>query len=937
MRAFGLSHYVKAGLFYTLFYPIFFMPVVFSNHIFPSDGLHPAFYSSFELWTNYVFAGYPAVAAIESQDLYPLTYLFSNLPRGFNLFILSVYILSSFFVYGYIHTVINSTFAGLTGGLIFGLSGFMIAHLGHGSMVHAAIWLPLLIWSLEKLRRSISYLWFILAIAAITLSFLAGHPQISVYSIILSSVYVLILGRSTAIGQTKYLIIYFMILVVGCLLASVQLFPTLELMSQSVRSEMSFGQFVSYALPLDQVIQLIFPYAFGGSGSPYTGAYFGAWNLAELTGFVGITTLFFAAVGSSVSRRNTLAAFWLITSLVMLLLAFGDLTPVARLMYHLPIVNKFRAPARHFFEMSFAMSVLAAIGMHRLQMIKLPKTFVIYGSVILVILLLLTLLNYGNLTDIAIKHGIEIPSSHKTVSLIIPCLIFMVFIGVMVFWNKQPKNHLRQVIVLIIVIIDLSSFAWFYEWKYAAPNASALHQPHYAKRYEQLLADSHQRFLPLDGYQSRVLPGASSRLFQVPSVSGYGPFLLSRFSELTTMSKAGTAGPLILGSRDRVLDLLSVRFVSRLINRDTISEKGIVWSSDDLNITLGSGCNTPNPNDIRFVLPKSIEVTKIALVSVMGCSTQIKDEDEVVEITLMDANQGIVKKSLRAGRDTSEWAFDCPDVRPHMQHSRARVFRSWKASRAGVNGRCQGHSYFTTIELDHNTEAKAIDLRYSSARGSIGIRKLSLVNDKTEESYPLTAYEEVLSQKARWQHVDNINGSDVFENTRAMPRVWLVSEVLQAAPEAIVKAIKHSTLPDGRTFEPSQTALIEEPLTFRLEQPDSLATATIVKHDNMSIEIQTNSRVPAFLVLSDIYYPGWKATIDGVKTHIFRTNYILRGILVPAGGHSIRFDYSPMSFYWGALISTLTLLLLAVSLTVVSLRRKGALFPAWSNHLNPSL
>jgi len=252
------------------------------------------------------------------------------------------------------------------------------------------------------------------------------------------------------------------------------------------------------------------------------------------------------------------------------------------------------------------------------------------------------------------------------------------------------------------------------------------------------------------------------------------------------------------------------------------------------------------------------------------------------------------------------------------------VFTSWEASRAGIRSGCQGHSYFTTIALDYKTEIKEIDLQYRNARGSIHIHKLSLVNDETQISHPLTDYEAVLGQTERWQHVENINDSYIFENVHAMPRVWLVPEVLRATPETIFKAIRHSILPNGRTFDPSQTALVEEPLTFRLEQSDPFATATIVKHDSMSIEIQTDSRSPAFLVLRDIYYPGWKATIDGVHTHIFRTNYILRGILVPAGGHIIRFDYTPMSFYWGALISTLTLLILAASLTTASLRRQGS-------------
>jgi uncharacterized membrane protein YfhO len=86
-----------------------------------------------------------------------------------------------------------------------------------------------------------------------------------------------------------------------------------------------------------------------------------------------------------------------------------------------------------------------------------------------------------------------------------------------------------------------------------------------------------------------------------------------------------------------------------------------------------------------------------------------------------------------------------------------------------------------------------------------------------------------------------------------------------------------------------------------------MASAQIVHLSNTRIEIHTNSASPCFLVLSDVYYPGWKATIDGNPTHIFQTNYVLRGVMVPAGGHIVHFEFRPKSFYWGAGISIISL------------------------------
>ncbi|MEQ9623722.1 YfhO family protein [Coleofasciculus chthonoplastes] len=105
-------------------------------------------------------------------------------------------------------------------------------------------------------------------------------------------------------------------------------------------------------------------------------------------------------------------------------------------------------------------------------------------------------------------------------------------------------------------------------------------------------------------------------------------------------------------------------------------------------------------------------------------------------------------------------------------------------------------------------------------------------------------------------------------------------------------------------------ALVEAPLTFRSQNPDVAATAEIISLSNSQIEIQTDSTSPAFLVLSDVYYPGWNATIDGKPIPIFQTNYVLRGVQIPAGNHRVTFEFNPVSFHLGLGVSSASLVLL---------------------------
>jgi hypothetical protein len=71
--------------------------------------------------------------------------------------------------------------------------------------------------------------------------------------------------------------------------------------------------------------------------------------------------------------------------------------------------------------------------------------------------------------------------------------------------------------------------------------------------------------------------------------------------------------------------------------------------------------------------------------------------------------------------------------------------------------------------------------------------------------------------------------------------------------------------------------------------------------------LATETKSPSFLVASDIYYPGWNAYIDGIQTNIFRTDYLFRGIMIPAGKHTIKFIYQPLSLTMGLWLFFITI------------------------------
>jgi hypothetical protein len=78
---------------------------------------------------------------------------------------------------------------------------------------------------------------------------------------------------------------------------------------------------------------------------------------------------------------------------------------------------------------------------------------------------------------------------------------------------------------------------------------------------------------------------------------------------------------------------------------------------------------------------------------------------------------------------------------------------------------------------------------------------------------------------------------------------------------------------------------------------------------------------PSLLCLDELFYPGWTAKIDGQTTAIHRANVISRAVVVPAGRHTVTFEYRPKYFYAGLVISLLTWVAALIGITVLTLRR----------------
>lgn len=133
-----------------------------------------------------------------------------------------------------------------------------------------------------------------------------------------------------------------------------------------------------------------------------------------------------------------------------------------------------------------------------------------------------------------------------------------------------------------------------------------------------------------------------------------------------------------------------------------------------------------------------------------------------------------------------------------------------------------------------------------------------------------------------------------YLNPAALPRAFFVRHAIVAENQTQVFAELNSP-----RFNASSMAVVEKPLPGEITAPDSsYANVTDFKSRSIAIEAYTSS--PALLVVSEVYYPaGWKAYVDGNETEIFKTNYVLRSVIVPAGKHVVTFSFDPPMYTLG--------------------------------------
>ncbi len=354
---------------FTCLYCLSFFAVFPSNKLLaPIDGWRffaPAFYAKKSLWLDLICAGYPQIADPQFQIWYPLARIFQCF-HSYNGFIISAYILASCFAYLFSYTLTNSKLAATISGVCFGMSGFLEMHLQHASMLHAAVWTPLVLTAIEKLRQKVDIFWFAIGSIAIFMTILGGHPQISFYGLGLSTIYVIYAVIFQKQQRLRYCIAIIEMFIIGTGLAAIQIIPTIEWMHQSIRESISYAAFIHHPIIPVAFWQLVYP-------NLYSMFY------QEVSCYAGILPLLLLLFSIFIRPYKADFLFWLSVTILAACLMLGNALPLAKFMYHIPVYNLFRIPCRHGLEFTIALSTLSGLIISYIQTAGEKKSLLGYG------------------------------------------------------------------------------------------------------------------------------------------------------------------------------------------------------------------------------------------------------------------------------------------------------------------------------------------------------------------------------------------------------------------------------------------------------------------------------------------------------------------------------------------------------------------------------
>ncbi len=842
-----------------------------------SDALHTG---RVPLWNSQLFMGAPLLANSQMGFFYPLNWpfwWFFAVPYAVSGSILLHLVIAGWGAYlAGRRTLGLSRMGGLVTAVLFALGGYITAQVEHINQLQGIAWLPWFWVVLPTLQAADSkQRWRAATAVALlfSLQLLAGHSQTTFITGVGVGVWLvaslLTYGQESRMWASRMLLP----LLVGGLLAglitAVQLLPTLELTRFSSRQG---------GLPVNEVLSFsLHPLLLGHSLLPA----YGQSLFTEYVAWLPVSGLILAMIGGWRWRKRRELWPLLLLIGIAIFLALGVFNPANWVLARMPGFSFFRVPARWLVLYAFGMALLAGRGWDEMVAMwhqgsgawKRPFR---WGGLLLIILMLWRVISVP--LAVYLPVGPEAPPVSPNlftwlgwlVELLL-CWFWLAYTGP-VIWRQgglllagslalflasrsQPFNNLTTPEAYFDLRPSITRL--LAETRNSQPTDRLLSlsdiffdpgdQAEINTIYQDQLSAAALYDYTIAIKQKEIIAPNLPLAYGLASVDGFdgGILPLSSYSQLTRLVLP--AGHVTTDGRLREhLDAVpEARWLDLFNVRYLITDK------------VGDAWR----EGVFFDLQHPVTLTEPVRVGYIPefAATEVR--------FLADGAPAWVEMDLADGR----------------------LLRGHPVS--------LGDGLFVVSLQVYPYAVQVKQMAFHPAEGtSVTVRGVSLINQLDGTFYPLVlgAY--------RLIHSGDVK---IYENLDVLPRAFLVGGWQWVADQA--EALRRM---QAAGFVPGETAvLLGQGEDKAIEDEVAEGRVTVLQYEPERVVLETHSEQPALLVLTDAFYPGWRAWVDGQETAVYPTDILFRGVFVPAGTHEVLFSYHPRSYQVGRWISLAGILL----------------------------
>jgi hypothetical protein len=317
----------------------------------------------------------------------------------------------------------------------------------------------------------------------------------------------------------------------------------------------------------------------------------------------------------------------------------------------------------------------------------------------------------------------------------------------------------------------------------------------------------------------------------------------------------------------------------------------------------------------------SARVNEVRLIAALWGTraTALADGTTVARISLHRPDGATHTLDVQAGRDVADAALNVPGQTQLGWPTQPEVAFQYPRDDPRTD-RFGEQLYSARLAVSPEMVVSQMTIEPLTSTGGIEVYGLGLFDAEKGEVTQVR-------DPAKYREVYRDDQISILRNGGAMPRAFLTDAAVSSPPGRNALSL----ILDG-AVDVRRTTVIDDPLPAGFAHSAGTGDtpgpgrASIASYEPTQIVIRADSERTGFLVLSDIYFPGWVARIDGEPTPILRANYLFRAVAVPPGTHIVTFRYEPLSVRIGAIISAVTVsavLIMAGAFAWAGLRRPG--------------